>query len=286
MLIGVTRIIFALAVMACGGDIVGASPVLEEEAIAVEAGEPSGFTRLTKPEPLGVPLALSSTNTSGWWSSPYPNSKLTAPSASVPSGDGRAWQFLFPAGMTSGNSPAAFGASKWSARGKVYTRFHFRIEGSSYENEPVLTKFAFWGYAGGSGQNEGYLSLEGIGYRAVRACWKLGYRQQNVVERNRGTSTSLCAGRWYKIELLQEVNTIGYANGKVTVWVDGVQVGRWTDVTFQTASKPGKITAFVVRPVWGGRTCVKKDSAGKCIAYLARTRNDWIRYDGIYNSGL
>lgn len=287
-MLDLSRLFLFIVALACGEPLSPTqptdTPVLEANAPDA-AGEPSGFTRLTRAEPSSIPPAPSSTNTSGWWSSPYPSSKLTSVSTSAPSGDGRAWQFLMPKGMRSGQSPALFGVQNWSGRSRIYSRFYFKMEGSDYENEAVITKLAFWGYAGGAARNEGILTLEGLGYRAVRSCFKMGYRQQNVVTRNRLTSASLCAGRWYKIEVLQEINSIGSSNGKLTIWLDGVQVGYWNTVVYQTSSRPGKFTSFKVDPVWGGYTCARRDASGKCIEYVTRSRDDRIRYDGVYVSG-
>lgn len=234
--------------------------------------EPAGFVRRSTVEPSTVPPWPSA---NGWWSYPYPNSLLTSVSDnSAPSGDGWAWRSKFPQGLSSGSEPANVGPSGNAPVAKLYVRYNLFIEGTAFEGELAFTKLGFWGYAGGAAKNEGFIGLAGSGTKgAVKACWPIEYRQQGPSTRNLYTSGKLCAGKWQRWGVLTEINTIGAANGKLTIWVDGVQVGRWTDVIYQTAAKSGGFTGWKYQPIWGGNSGYTK------------SRTDYVRIDGVYVSG-
>lgn len=73
-------------------------------------------------------------------------------------------------------------------------------------------------------------------------------RLQNVEQDPRGTSFNLnpnivpgarlIRGQWHRVEVLLAANTPGQPNGKVSWWLDGVQIAEYTDVGFISLSNP------------------------------------------------
>ena len=56
-------------------------------------------------------------------------------------------------------------------------------------------------------------------------------------------------GEWHRLELLHRMSTTGTsADGLVEWWMDGVSIGRYTNVSFTQAPHD----AVVLRPIWGG----------------------------------
>ena len=71
-----------------------------------------------------------------------------------------------------------------------------------------------------------------------------------------------------------KLNDIGASNGVMDWWLDGVQIGHYTDVVFRTAQYPSGFWGRQYDPVWGG-------GGG-----AAKTRTDYLWIDHTYLSGV
>jgi len=48
-----------------------------------------------------------------------------------------------------------------------------------------------------------------------------------------GTGVAMEPGHWYCVEVMQKANTPGRSDGEMALWVDGKEVGRWSDLRFR-----------------------------------------------------
>jgi hypothetical protein len=71
-----------------------------------------------------------------------------------------------------------------------------------------------------------------------------------------------------------EINTLGQANGKFKMWVDGIMTHNYSNVVWRTTAYPAKFFGRKIDPVWGG-------TGGS-----AKTRTDRVIFDHIYISGM
>jgi len=64
------------------------------------------------------------------------------------------------------------------------------------------------------------------------------------------SNASFTRGVWHRWELLMVSNTAGASNGIATWWIDGVKVGDYNNVRYNSGSSPFNL--FQWSPTWGG----------------------------------
>ena len=246
--------------------------------------EPSGYVRFAENDLKSLPGGLwVRTSLLGCWSWPYAGDPdLTIATASTgPRSPSPFMSTRFPTGLVAGRAPVIFGG--WEGRkahkSKVYMSVWIRIRGNSYENQASGTKFGFLSYGDDESnrQNQGFLILNGRSTQGIFSSFTFKFVQTKHVVSNRhqnvNTGALFTAGPWHQLETIYEVNTIGKADGKLRMWVDGIQIMNYTDMVYITAAKPVKFNYWNWNPTWGGMTGV-------------RTRTDYIDIDHVYMSGL
>ncbi len=152
--------------------------------------------------------------------------------------------------------------------------------GAGYQNNPVGTKFGFFGYGQPAhlARNQSFLLLKGTGITSVMTGMELRFEQQGVVDRslapNRNTAEAqLGTGLWHQVEVLLEVNSApGLPDGQLHIWLDGVLIHQWTDMVYLTLNNTNLFQWYDWNPTWGGSSGV-------------RTQADNIWMDHLYISG-
>lgn len=247
--------------------------------------EPAGYVRFaeidlsTLPNGLWKPLGQA-----GQWSwFPVGDPDLTLGSTTVP-GMASAPDYMstrFPKGLKSSYAPVNFGGwqNRTAYKSKVYLSVWMRIRGTSFENQAVGTKLGFMSYGDGSAgtRNQGYFMLQGAAKQGVYSSFAIKFTQQNIVNRNLypniDGSKLFTAGPWHHVEAVMEINSLGQANGKMKMWIDGTRVMDYSNVVYIKPGKTEKFNYWIWNPTWGG-------------VGGTRTRDDFIDIDHVYMSGL
>ena len=250
---------------------------------ASSPNEPSTYIRFAENDLTSLPKGLSVPSLAGiWYNYPYTDPDLTVvQTTSLPRSSVKFLSTRFPAGLRASVAPVNFGG--WDAskrtKSKVYMSVWMRLRGATYENQAAGTKIGFLSYGkpSTSTANQGFLFLNGYTQQGAYSSFHLKFVQQGHIARNLYQNVDsrrlVTAGPWHRIETLYEINTIGQANGKMKVWVDGILIMDYADVEYINAAYPVKFNYWKWNPTWGG-------TAG------TRTRTDYIDIDHVYMSGL
>lgn len=192
----------------------------------------------------------------------------------------------FLASTPSGRAPTSLAgwsgpqASPSQYRQVYFSQWVMAGVGAGYQNNPVGTKFGFFGYgqAPHLARNQSFMILKGTGATSVMTGMELRFEQQGIVARhlapNRNVElANMVTGLWHQVEVLLEVNSAAdMADGKLDIWLDGVLIHHWTDMVYQTSGNTNLFQWYDWNPTWGG-------SGG------ARTQADNIWIDHLYISG-
>ncbi len=171
---------------------------------------------------------------------------LSDPSA--PASAPGVFQGRFPAGMPGGVGPYNLERGFGRDVSEVYVCVVLWISGNWSDNGNTGTKFFWWEtpYAG---------TAQGVNHYA-NLTPRVGLNLQSTggtLNRNMFANFDMIAnaGRWHAIEFLVQGNTAP-ANGVLTIWVDGVQVGHETDVTYFHPGQAPRFRALRLNPTYGG----------------------------------
>lgn len=151
---------------------------------------------------------------------------------------------------------------------------------AGFQNNPVGTKFGFFSYGQtiDKARNQSFMILKGNGASSVMTAMELRFDQQNTVSRelipNRNVSKAkVTTGAWHQVELVLETNSsAGVPDGKLKLWLDGVQIHDWSNMVYLTVGNTRKFQGYNWNPTWGGVVGV-------------RTQTDNIWMDHLYISG-
>ncbi|MGE3525679.1 MAG: Ig-like domain-containing protein [Gemmatimonadales bacterium] len=196
-------------------------------------------------------------------------------------------QTRFPAGLPAGVAPTDLVGwdSSGTERSKLYISFWLKIDGQGFENQASGTKLGFIAFGRqNAGNNEGTFWLDnGTGSQSVQQSMKVQFRIQGIPQPDgtvtRNLTQNLSSARvmttniWHQWEAVLELNTVGRGNGIFRLWIDGVEVMDYRDVTYITPSTPAGFHFYQWNPTWGG-------SGG------VRSRTDYILMDQLYLSGV
>ncbi len=212
------------------------------------------------------------------------NLSIVTPDLTAPESQPNVLQTKFPAGFVAGRGPGNLGG--WDAGGstnaqksKMYISVWVKFADSVFEAAPAVTKLGFIGYgqAPSTGFNQGFFFIPNSITPLIAKSFKLAFEQQNHVSRNLYQNMTnqalMTCGVWHQWEAVLEVNTVGQANGIFNMWIDGIQIMRYTDITYLTTGNTNKFFQYTWNPTWGGLNATK-------------TRTDYVDIDHVYISGI
>lgn len=216
-----------------------------------------------------------------WYSTGSSNLTLITPDLTAPQSPPNIMQSRYPTGLAGGTGPV--NVSGWDANDNVYNKIYMsvwiRIKGPNYENQATGTKLGFiaFGQNAGTAQNQGtFFAISNSALQEIDTAFKVQFRIQAPCCRNIGqninTSRVLKVGPWHQWEAVLEVNSVGSANGKLKMWMDGVLIADYSDVTYVDAAHPLGFYLWKWNPTWGG-------TGGN------KTKDDYILIDHVYFSG-
>ena len=255
--------------------------------------QPAGFTRIAEWAASGM-MPLNTLVTSGYgilagkWARWWGGTSL-ASDASAPKSPNGGLQFTYPAGQQPGTSPGM--VSMWSTTGseeysKVYESGWVKVPSANFEQQYVAMGFkmlGYWAVAKKPGPNSQIFGwAHGLTKNPVSS-FQLMLGQQvlnatSTIHRdlwpNVDSRPLMTCGAWHHYETLMEINTLGQANGKFKMWVDGIMTHNYSNVVWRTTAYPAKFFGRKIDPVWGG-------TGGS-----AKTRTDRVIFDHIYISGM
>jgi hypothetical protein len=162
--------------------------------------------------------------------------------AGAPSSPSNVYDFVYPAGMIEGVSPAAVYYDGFNAD-EIYVGFWWKPS-SPFDTGPNGNKIAFIFNGGGDTGGQQFLILYPDGRLHVLPEYPGDYRWRtpNV------NATVVQLGVWHRVEWY--TNRV---NGTLKWWLDGVLQGSYTNVT-----NPVKFDMFQFNPTWGGNIGARK----------------------------
>jgi hypothetical protein len=83
----------------------------------------------------------------------------------------------------------------------------------------------------------------------------------------------MTVGTWHHWEFVMQLNTLGQNNGIYKMWIDGIKVMDYQDVTYIWSGATHEYWQYKWNPTWGGTAGV-------------RTRDDFMYLDHLYISGV
>ena len=194
----------------------------------------------------------------------------------------------FPRGLLAGRGPVEIGA--WAGREgggplryrAIYFTMWVKIKGRDFYQNSSGTKMGYFGYGRSperSPGNEGIIILEGRGAQHFTASafalhfYQGGHtRPERVLRQNADRRELMTVGRWHQWELLMEANERGHPNGVLRMWIDGIQIMDYHNLTFITPQAPNGFFSWRWNPTWGG-------------GQGPRIRDDFMEIDHVYISG-
>ena len=257
-------------------------PVCLAGVAGAYSNQPAGYTRVFEHDFGALPDGSNGAAGTNWLTE-YGQNFLSIVSDSTGSGgDANCLRTEFPNGQASGYAPVNISVDMRGDSGRrteEYFSLWFLIEGSTFENQAVGTKFGFFGYGQSDtgALNQGFLILKGSGRQQLMSSMALEFWQQNTTSRNLarnvGSGNAVTVGVWHHVEILMVLNTVGVANGQFQMWVDGVKTHQYTNVTYRTASASLGFRGWKWHPTWGGLGGTK-------------TRSDFVKFAHAYLSGI
>ncbi len=225
----------------------------------------------------------------GQWYGPGPgtlNLSVVFPDLTAPESPPNVHRTRFPTGLKGGTGPTDWGG--WDSQGltatksKIYFSMWLMIEGADYEQNNNGTKMGYFGFGravNSSAGNEGIIIMSGMGSQHyIASSFDFHYAvgghlpaqsfNQNVDRRKLMT-----VGVWHQIEMVNVENTLGQANGILQMWIDGIQILNYTNMTYITSGNTAGFWSWRWNPTWGGGLGPK-------------TRDDYMRMDHVYISGV
>jgi hypothetical protein len=212
--------------------------------------EPAGLTVLTDWDlDQAVPAAADATIAgSGGWRVAYDLSPGLTRGWAERTGDPGAplsppgvYDFVFPAGMVEGHSPAT--VYYRLAASEVYAGFWWKPS-AAFDLGPNGNKIAFLSNGGGDAGGQQFLILRRDGLLHVLPEYPGDFRWRGP-EVN---PTPVALGEWHRIEWYVQLSS-----GTLKWWLDGRLQGSYTDVRNQV-----RFDMFQLNPTWGGNTGARK----------------------------
>jgi hypothetical protein len=221
--------------------------------------EPAGFTRVTERDFSRLATSASDTaGLDGWdafeevqWSHIAIVNDATAPH-SPPS----VLEASYAAGTAGGTSAATPGRLTRAIppATNVYVSVWVQLSANWYAHSTGTNKILFVWI---NGQPRFFLSAEGSNAAAMLPTGRLQGTPDDM-ERGREAlrpnvrSDRVVPGRWQRWELVLKSNTPGLRDGEFHLWVDGLEIARYTDVAYLASKDTQPWMSIDVEPIWGG----------------------------------
>jgi hypothetical protein len=167
------------------------------------------------------------------------------------------WELTYPAGHPTNRSDSFTPVHAWlplsGAPRSVYTSVWLKVSDNWQGHGGGETKLVELIIAN---QSRVVLSLTGKGSDALLPVVRVnggpdsragGYLPQNVKQRD------FSRGQWHRLEAVLTANTPGVADGGARWWLDGVELGRHSNVMWADAGESAVWTQVDLNPIWGGR---------------------------------
>jgi hypothetical protein len=190
--------------------------------------------------------------------------------------DGTVWRLTYPAGKPDNPANSFSPVHAWmplKSRPKVvYLSLWLKLSSDWLQHPGGETKLALLVIAN---QSRMVLSLTGTGTGPITPVVRInggpdpragGYLKQNV------SSRTFSRGSWHRFEAVLTANTPGVANGGARWWLDGVELGNYSNVQWAGSGESASWSQLDFNPIWGGRN-----------AQLSQTQYMWVEH--LYASG-
>ena len=211
--------------------------------------EPAGYVTSTANPCISLPVAGAGKDAYGWYDyAAGHNTTIVDPTVMIsgdgippgtpPSGESAVWRTRWTPLFNGGGGPEHYQHYPISGtdaqRGGVYYRAVIWLDTAFSSGNTAGVKFCFLNQSGGGGYSDLY-PKQGTGALGVNTEFTGSLDADN---RNMSTNYALKnhRGEWLTVEWWLEANTVDavgqYADGKLTVWVNGVVVLALTDANF------------------------------------------------------
>jgi hypothetical protein len=254
--------------------------------------QPAGLIRVAENSFDGLPGSGSGIEYGGVWRHSGSNLTWKTDASAVQSPGGVA-VVKWAAGLDDGNGGGAYFYNDFSQPLKeLYVSYRVKIPTPDYENQvsPGVKLLGYLSYGKTDRQNQFFLQmLSTSSTQAVQTGpWK--FRSDFTSEYalagssnpsqdyfdNMGAGPQFRPGVWQQVEMYFKLNDDKRENGVYKLWVNGVLVQSYTNVTMINGAK-GATTGFYelhFDPIWGGES-------GKI-----KQRDDYLYIDHVYVSGV
>jgi hypothetical protein len=158
----------------------------------------------------------------------------------------------YPAGYTGGGSPAVVENDINGTPKTLYVSYWVKLSSNWQGHESSVNKqMHLW--IGDTLINRVYTLARGVGNGALSAEIALqgvvGSEEANLTP-NLGVPATVVRGQWHHWEIVLTANSAGTPDGVIEWWLDGVKVGRYTNIQFTTEASRWKVIQW--SPTWGG----------------------------------
>lgn len=205
----------------------------------------------TSHEPAGMSLlverAWNALSENGWYDDNTPSKYAIVQDAGAPKSPANVGQQTYPAGMGGGGSPAV--AEKGiGSKQTIYISYWVKLSSNFVGHGSDVNKQIFVWTAN---QPAVYTTAQGSGSGCLRPeVHTQGTGETKNYEPNLVANACFTRGVWHRWEIVMTLNTAGGANGKLDYWLDGVKLGSFSDVRYNSGS--GAWNLFQFSPTWGG----------------------------------
>ncbi len=252
--------------------------------------EPAGYIAFAEHNFSSLPTSPKSLGglLGAWYNDPTyapANLVVVTPDLTAPESPPNVLQTRYPTGLIGGRAPVYMYG--WDAAGstngqksKFYFSLWIKLQGPDFEAAPAITKLGFIGYADAPsvGINQGFFALQNLSNQpTIASSFITQFLEQAPVGRTLGpnvnTSKLMTSGAWHQWEAVYEMNTVGVADGKFKMWIDGIKITDVSNVEWRVAGRTNQFFQWTWNPTWGGIGGTK-------------SRNDFVMIDHVYMSGL
>ncbi|HET7565348.1 MAG TPA: Ig-like domain-containing protein [Gemmatimonadaceae bacterium] len=218
------------------------TPSTGSDASGLWTNEPAGFSALTNQSWNGGVSSL------GWQEYDMYNHVTVESDASLPTGDGKALQFYYPAGFSGGGYGPGLVYYQMS-KGEIYLGFYWKLSPNWQGHPSGVNKLLYVFQRQGQKRQAVFLVAHGSSggpfhFEISNEASDGGkWWTQNV------NNVSLVPGQWYKVELhMKKSSSDAAPNGLVEWWVNGKLAARYTNAKLRASN----FSEVHVDPVWGG----------------------------------
>lgn len=223
-------------------------------------GEPSGMSVLVDRD---WGCVFSTSCDSGWSYSPNITTGLSLTlDATAPQSSPTVAQMTYPAGFSGGSGPGIAERGFSTHRQTIYISTSVKFSSNWQGHSSGVNKILYFGIDNGSpkiytsakGSGTGALVPE-VALQSLNAAYYDGVGQTATTVNllpNVTKGKNFERGKWHRVEYLFIANSPGVADGRVQVWIDGVQTHSYTGIQFVGSAGKNRWEWVKWSPVWGG----------------------------------